>query len=82
MPRRSKIAALARLALSWSMRAVWSSPPDASAMRELIARTVLWKLSRVPNYLGAAAISPDATQAWVPSKQDNIKRGTLRVVPE
>ena len=32
----------------------------------------------IPNYLGAAAISPDATQAWVPSKQDNIKRGTLR----
>ncbi|HEX6019325.1 MAG TPA: galactose oxidase-like domain-containing protein, partial [Burkholderiaceae bacterium] len=34
--------------------------------------------SGVPNYLGAAAISPDGTQAWVPSKQDNIKRGTLR----
>ena len=32
----------------------------------------------MPNYLGAAAISPDGTQAWVPSKQDNIKRGTLR----
>ena len=32
----------------------------------------------VPNYLGAAVISPDATQAWVPSKQDNIQRGTLR----
>lgn len=32
----------------------------------------------VPNYLGAAAISPDATQAWVPSKQDNILRGALR----
>jgi YVTN family beta-propeller protein len=32
----------------------------------------------IPNYLGAAAISPDGTQAWVPSKQDNIKRGTLR----
>jgi YVTN family beta-propeller protein len=32
----------------------------------------------IPNYLGAAAISPDATQAWVPSKQDNIKRGALR----
>ncbi len=32
----------------------------------------------VPNYLGAAAISPDATQAWVPSKLDNIKRGALR----
>ena len=32
----------------------------------------------IPNYLGAAAISPDGTQAWVPSKQDNVKRGTLR----
>ena len=32
----------------------------------------------IPNYLGAAAISPDGTQAWVPSKQDNIARGTLR----
>ena len=32
----------------------------------------------VPNYLGAAAISPDGVAAWVPSKQDNIRRGTLR----
>lgn len=32
----------------------------------------------VPNYLGAAAISPDGRSAWVPSKQDNVKRGTLR----
>ena len=32
----------------------------------------------IPNYLGAAAISPDGQTAWVPSKQDNIKRGTLR----
>ena len=32
----------------------------------------------IPNYLGAAAISPDGTQAWVPSKQDNVKRGGLR----
>ena len=32
----------------------------------------------IPNYLGAATISPDGTQAWVPSKQDNIKRGVLR----
>ncbi len=32
----------------------------------------------IPNYLGAAAISPDGTAAWVPSKQDNIKRGGLR----
>jgi YVTN family beta-propeller protein len=34
--------------------------------------------SGVPNYLGAAVISPDGTQAWVPSKQDNIERGMLR----
>ncbi len=32
----------------------------------------------VPNYLGAMAISPDGSQAFVPSKQDNIYRGTLR----
>lgn len=32
----------------------------------------------IPNYLGAAALSPDGLSAWVPSKQDNIKRGTLR----
>ncbi len=32
----------------------------------------------VPNYLGAPAISPDGLSAWVPSKQDNIQRGSLR----
>ncbi len=32
----------------------------------------------IPNYLGAVAISPDGKSAWVPSKQDNIKRGALR----
>jgi len=32
----------------------------------------------IPNYLGAATISPDGTQAWIPSKQDNVKRGALR----
>ena len=32
----------------------------------------------LPNYLGAAVISPDGTQAWVPSKQDNIGRGGRR----
>jgi YVTN family beta-propeller protein len=32
----------------------------------------------IPNYLGAAVVSPDGRSAWVPSKQDNIKRGTLR----
>ncbi len=32
----------------------------------------------IPNYLGAAAISPDGRAAWVPSKQDNVKRGLRR----
>ncbi|MCC2655714.1 MAG: hypothetical protein K0Q76_822 [Panacagrimonas sp.] len=32
----------------------------------------------VPNYLGAMSISPDGSQAWIPSKQDNIQRGVLR----
>ncbi len=32
----------------------------------------------IPNYVGGVAISPDGLHAWVPSKQDNIKRGTLR----
>jgi YVTN family beta-propeller protein len=32
----------------------------------------------VPNYLGAAALSPDGTQAFVPSKQDNLLRGAGR----
>ena len=32
----------------------------------------------VPNYLSAPVISPDGQTAWVPSKQDNIKRGSLR----
>ncbi len=32
----------------------------------------------VPNYLGALAISPDGLSAAVPSKQDNIRRGTRR----
>lgn len=32
----------------------------------------------IPNYIGAMVISPDGGSAWVPSKQDNIKRGVLR----
>lgn len=32
----------------------------------------------LPNYLAAAIMAPDSLSAWVPSKQDNIKRGTLR----
>ncbi|MEH3087157.1 MAG: RICIN domain-containing protein [Xylophilus ampelinus] len=34
--------------------------------------------SGIPNYLGAAVVSPDGRSAWVPSKQDNVKRGVLR----
>ena len=34
--------------------------------------------SGVPNYLGAVTLSPDGLTAWVPSKQDNVLRGTLR----
>ena len=34
--------------------------------------------SGIPNYLGSLAISPDGVSGWVPSKQDNIKRGVLR----
>jgi len=32
----------------------------------------------IPNYVGAAVISPDGSSAWAPSKKDNVKRGTLR----
>ena len=32
----------------------------------------------IPNYLGPAIVSPDGLTAWVPSKQDNVKRGMLR----
>jgi YVTN family beta-propeller protein len=35
----------------------------------------------VPNYLGAPAIAPDGRSAWIPSKQDNVKRGVLREAP-
>ncbi|MFY8088816.1 MAG: YncE family protein, partial [Rubrivivax sp.] len=31
-----------------------------------------------PNYLGAPVFSPDGRSAWVPSKQDNLRRGSLR----
>jgi len=32
----------------------------------------------IPNYLGAPALSPDGTQAFVPSKMDNVARGPQR----
>ena len=32
----------------------------------------------IPNYLGPVIISPDNLAAWVPSKQDNVRRGKIR----
>ena len=32
----------------------------------------------IPNYLGPVVVSPDGSQAYIPSKQDNIQRGRLR----
>lgn len=32
----------------------------------------------LPNYLSQITISPDGTQAWIPSKKDNIQRGLAR----
>lgn len=32
----------------------------------------------IPNYLGAPVIAPDGRSAWLPSKQDNLRRGALR----
>lgn len=36
------------------------------------------KARGIPNYLGSVALSPDGLTAWIPSKQDNIKRGSFR----
>ena len=32
----------------------------------------------IPNYLTGITISPDGVAAWVPSKQDNMSRGSFR----
>lgn len=32
----------------------------------------------LPNYLFSVAITPDGTQAWIPSKKDNMPRGLTR----
>ncbi|MBB5351914.1 DNA-binding beta-propeller fold protein YncE [Haloferula luteola] len=32
----------------------------------------------IPNYLGPAVLSPAGDFAWIPSKQDNLQRGTSR----
>lgn len=59
------------------------SPQSLSALRTIVLQhsdkpdtTVTAR--GVPNYLGAPAMSPDGRSAWVPSKQDNILRGSLR----
>jgi len=57
----------ATLAQNGSIVLAHSERPDGSASG-----------AGIPNYLGAPVISPDGTTAWVPSKQDNVKRGSLR----
>jgi regulation of enolase protein 1 (concanavalin A-like superfamily) len=57
----------ANAALLSTVRLQHSDKPDGSLMGR-----------GLPNYLGAPVISPDGLSAWVPSKQDNIKRGLLR----
>ena len=32
----------------------------------------------IPNYINSIAISPDGIKAWIPSKKDNMDRGTFR----
>ena len=49
------------------IRLAYSDKPDAENQG-----------SGIPNYLGPVSISPDHSQAFVPSKQDNIRRGLLR----
>jgi hypothetical protein len=60
----------------------------ADAAGLTVTKTIVLKVSErsdtslqargIPNYLGAPAIAPDSLSAWVPSKQDNVMRGTLR----
>lgn len=61
---------------------------EVAAAAMVVTRTIVLHVSTkldlenqgggVPNYLGATVISPDGTSAWVPSKQDNVLRGTQR----
>ena len=55
------------LAVAQTIRLQHSNEPDAENSGR-----------GIPNYLGPAVISPDGVNAWTPSKQDNILRGTLR----
>ncbi len=57
----------ATMALTTTIRLQHSNEPDT----ESSARGI-------PNYLGPAVLSPDGVNAWTPSKQDNVLRGTLR----
>lgn len=61
------VVAASSLALARIIKLAHSSKPDFESQGR-----------GIPNYLGPAVISPDGTQAWVPSKQDNIARGMLR----
>lgn len=70
------------------------SPQDKGLMREIdaesmtISKTIALAYDEtadfedrgrgVPNYLSSVTISPDGTEAWVPSKKDNTARGLFR----
>jgi YVTN family beta-propeller protein len=62
---------------------------EVSAASMAVARTFVLPLDTtsqdteksgrgLPNYLTSVAISPDGSTAWIPSKKDNIVRGTRR----
>lgn len=61
------VVATAAMAIERTIVLRHSDKPDSSTQG-----------SGLPNYLAAAVISPDGKSAWVPSKQDNVKRGALR----
>jgi YVTN family beta-propeller protein len=58
--------------------------PNTLALKKTIALKFSDKIDGevqargLPNYLAAPVIAPDGHSAWVPSKQDNVARGSLR----
>ena len=80
----SWLAALA-LALPLAARAQMPQPPEIAAKSYLLL-DMASAFTSVADYLaetgatlsGAAALSPDGSQAYVPAKQDNILRGAQR----
>ncbi|MDQ3775476.1 MAG: PKD domain-containing protein [Pseudomonadota bacterium] len=74
-PPRTRAVAVARS--SWSIARRWRSPRRVVLQHSEATDTTAGGRG-MPNYLGPAVIAPDGRSAWGPSKQDKIKRGTLR----